>query len=1469
MAVPGRPPAHRALSSQQQQSGLSRSSRLDSLSALATASPSSSHPSPPPSPPPHGSAAARDSSTAPPRSRAGSPTPPGSATMTTASSSPPLPLPSPNLPPSSSASSSAQLSPRDAYAQSTHSSHSSTRTNTGFVVTSRPRSYNPPQQPSSPSPSPYLSSSASAAAAAQNAPYPPPVASGSGSGLLSAGLPPSLGLRRGSSPAALPTASRRGTLDDAAPSADGYGSALPSPRAEPKTTLTLSASLDAKGRRMVNQYVRLKTIGQGSHGKVWLCAEPVIREEDEEEEDEGEEGEEGERGEEEGAEEGAQDDGRARRRRRRTPSERWEDDINSGRMKLCAIKSVARDGPGAKSKSLRLAKQGRKASSQGSGGIGSDDKVKREVAIMKRLDHPNIVRLKEVIDDAKSKKVFMVLEFMAGGQVVWQDDNKQPTMTVEQARQTFRDVVLGLEYLHYQGIIHRDIKPANLLWTDDHATVKISDFGVSHVSDALLRCSADDPAACGANHDGDDKALRKTAGSPAFFAPELCHPVEYTPTPTAHAAAKADSPEMDAYFPYGIDSSHVTPPSSTRPDAGGAVYSPPTSPTDAPALSNTLISLPLPPPSPSQPRARPPVGKGIDIWALGVTLYCLLFGDTPFTARTEYELYNVIVREPIRVPLRMGVEGAWTGVPPGFEGAGDGVEGREVVDLLGRLLEKDPTKRITLEEVKQHPWVLRNLPSPDSWLHTADPGNINHVTITDEDVQHATQERGAVDTLPPIRNRPGIRRALNAALARFPAFGRVRSTRTTASEDTAGTGATTGTGTGTAREPRSRSKSNSSTGHSAADGGGTGIPLSETNTMASTVSRHPSDGCSAGGTRPSGKGKLSHEFGAELRRIISGASGIGSSSGGGGENGGTPRSPSPAQGHGTRGGWGNRAVSRKNTAEGVLPVSPTPPTSGFPELARSVSSSSVLGNSASAASGSGVSSRSHSHFSAHHFFGRKQSDLDASTRSGSSLASSPSVRTGTFSPSPWGAGSDTEGGSGGAPLQSRKSTGGEGSTHVKHRTLSRMLSRLGGGGGSSGSGSNSPQQARSTSRLAPDRKFSASSTEEEHEHAAAAAAASSVAAMGVAPGVVEQFEPRERYDALGRLVSQQQQRKKGSDASDSRSLASGLTAAKEELEARSRRGSAQRELDEDDEGVDLTEFEYSESDDDGDDSDDDDLDDFMRPALATGNHLSGWKHDFGDFRIGVRSPSEDDAAGAVNYTSSQGGTPPTDELDPLDEKEAQQQQQQQQKYQPRRPSPPQVPMPDNVSYSFVPLDYQFFPPPSSPLQRVSLGRAPSSPLAGAEGATPRPNGPLLSPHTAQQQYEQHPRAPSPSSPSAFAPLPSPMPLRRGSAFSDRSDRSSFDGGALSPTPRDGSIRGVSLDPPSSAARNKLAGAAALGRAWQQAQEEDEDDGDEEEEMLVVPRRRRAATLGGSGPAGAGSPASPPPSSHVRPAAAGN
>lgn len=78
-----------------------------------------------------------------------------------------------------------------------------------------------------------------------------------------------------------------------------------------------------------------------------------------------------------------------------------------------------------------------------------------------------------------------VMEYMGGGEVKWRDSaspNALPVLRVDQARRICRDVILGLEYLHHQGIIHRDIKPANLLWTADRRGVKITDFGVSHFS---------------------------------------------------------------------------------------------------------------------------------------------------------------------------------------------------------------------------------------------------------------------------------------------------------------------------------------------------------------------------------------------------------------------------------------------------------------------------------------------------------------------------------------------------------------------------------------------------------------------------------------------------------------------------------------------------------------------------------------------------------------------------------------------------------------------------------------------------------------------------------------------------------------------------------------------------------------------------------------------------------------------------
>ncbi|KOS16292.1 camkk meta protein kinase [Malassezia pachydermatis] len=248
--------------------------------------------------------------------------------------------------------------------------------------------------------------------------------------------------------------------------------------------------------------------------------------------------------------------------------------------------------------------------------------VRSEVAIMKKLHHPHVLRLFEALDDAEQGHLFLVFEYCPGGPIfnVVPGEQVEP-LPEEKARHYFRQVLSGIDYLHQNGVVHRDIKPENILLTDDNDTCKIVDFGVSEMF----------------YKPGND-TVKGAAGSPAFMSPELC--------------------ELEA------GETHACPD---------------------------------------------------DVWAFGVTLYCMVMGRLPFYKEGLLDLYHEIIHSDVTF---------------------DGHVSPACQDLLSRMLDKSVSSRITIPEIYTHPWVTDHGNKPMPTLSEIDKAfAVND--ITEEDLQCA------------------------------------------------------------------------------------------------------------------------------------------------------------------------------------------------------------------------------------------------------------------------------------------------------------------------------------------------------------------------------------------------------------------------------------------------------------------------------------------------------------------------------------------------------------------------------------------------------------------------------------------------------------------------------------------------------------------------------------------------------------
>jgi len=129
-----------------------------------------------------------------------------------------------------------------------------------------------------------------------------------------------------------------------------------------------------------------------------------------------------------------------------------------------------------------------------------------EMDILKQVDHPNIISLKEIIDTKNC--LFIVTELVTGGELfdkiveLGQYNEKNAAILVSK-------MVSAIDYLHDRNIVHRDLKPENLLLKDpDNINeVKIADFGLSKIIGG--------------------SALMTACGTPGYVAPEVLNAAGY------------------------------------------------------------------------------------------------------------------------------------------------------------------------------------------------------------------------------------------------------------------------------------------------------------------------------------------------------------------------------------------------------------------------------------------------------------------------------------------------------------------------------------------------------------------------------------------------------------------------------------------------------------------------------------------------------------------------------------------------------------------------------------------------------------------------------------------------------------------------------------------------------------------------------------------------------------------------------
>lgn len=137
---------------------------------------------------------------------------------------------------------------------------------------------------------------------------------------------------------------------------------------------------------------------------------------------------------------------------------------------------------------------------------GKVEALENEIAILKKVKHPNIIGMVEMLDN--KSHLYVVMDLVQGGELFDRIVEKG-SYTEQDAATVIQDVLKAVDYLHSLGIVHRDLKPENLLYDspDDDARIMISDFGLSKMEE--------------------ENGMSTACGTPGYVAPEVLRQKPY------------------------------------------------------------------------------------------------------------------------------------------------------------------------------------------------------------------------------------------------------------------------------------------------------------------------------------------------------------------------------------------------------------------------------------------------------------------------------------------------------------------------------------------------------------------------------------------------------------------------------------------------------------------------------------------------------------------------------------------------------------------------------------------------------------------------------------------------------------------------------------------------------------------------------------------------------------------------------